>query len=292
MKSPSVRIESGKFKGKRLLLPSFATTRSTKSRVRACVFNTLRGELKDKIFVEVFGGSGAMAFEALSNDALGVVIIEKDEKAYKIACENARWLLGSENSGIYDKAGLNFRSNSRNSTLNAVNFSRDLETCENVGLNFNGNSSSSNLQSLNFSENSGNFAVFGAKNVRVFNASFVRERVLIFNADSFELLPTLLKDEKFSQNVIAYFDPPFHLRNGFGDIYERVFDLINSLQGLNQGLNLQAFIIEHSSQIPTPATLGAFTRHKFKKFGNTSLSFYMRNTENGTRITEIHTKNA
>ena len=290
MKSPSVRIESGKFKGKRLLLPSFATTRSTKSRVRACVFNTLRGELNGKIFIEVFGGSGAMAFEALSNDALGVVIIEKDEKAYEIACENARWLLGSENFGIYDKADLNFRGNSRNSTLNAVSSSVGLETCENVDLNFNGNSSSSNLQSLNFSENSvacclnslnfsensGNFAVFGAKNVRIYNASFVRERVLIFNADSFELLPALLKDEKFSQNVIAYFDPPFHLRNGFKDIYERIFTLINSLQSLNQGLNLQAFIIEHSSQIPTPATLGAFTQHKFKKFGKTNLSFYKR----------------
>ena len=250
MKSPSVRIESGKFKGKRLLLPSLTTTRSTKSRVRACVFNTLRGELKDKIFVEVFGGSGAMAFEALSNDALGVVIIEKDEKAYEIVCENARRLLDSENSRIYDKAGLNFRGNSRNCGLN----------------------------SLNDGENLRKFGVFSVGNAR------------IYNADSFELLPTLLKDEKFSQNVIAYFDPPFHLRDGFGDIYERVFALINSLQGLNQGLNLQAFIIEHSSQIPTPATLGAFTRHKFKKFGNTSLSFYMRNTENGTRITEIHTK--
>ena len=340
MKSPSVRIESGKFKGKRLLLPSFATTRSTKSRVRACVFNTLRGELKDKVFVEVFGGSGAMAFEALSNDALGVIIIEKDEKAYKIACENARMLLKGENSGACDKAGLNFRGNSRNSTLGAVNFSVDLETCENVGLKFNGNlgkfdckalnsnenfenfacetlnsnenSNPCNLQSLNFNENSEacglktlnfgenssvcglktlnfgenlgkfdcealnfnensrNFAVFGAKNVRIFNASFVRERVLIFNADSFELLPILLKDEKFSQNVIAYFDPPFHLRDGFENIYERIFTLINSLQSSN----LQGFIIEHSHQITTPATFGAFTQHKFKKFGNTSLSFY------------------
>ncbi len=126
---------------------------------------------------------------------------------------------------------------------------------------------------MNFGENSRNFAVFGAKNVRVFNASFVRERVLIFNADSFELLPLLFKDKKFSQKgIIAYFDPPFHLRDGFEDIYERVFALINYLQNSN----LQGFIIEHSSQIPTPATLEAFTQYKIKKFGNTSLSFYKR----------------
>ena len=109
--------------------------------------------------------------------------------------------------------------------------------------------------------------------MRIFANSFVRERVLIFNADSFELLPLLFKDEKFSQKgIIAYFDPPFHLRDGFKDIYERVFTLINTLQGSN----LQAFIIEHSSQIHTPATFEAFTQHKFKKFGNTSLSFYKR----------------
>ena len=262
MKNASIRIESGKFKGKRLFLPSFATTRSTKSRVKACVFNTLRGELTGKIFIEVFGGSGAMAFEALSNYAMGAIIIEKDTKAYKIACENAKMLLESENLGDF--------------------------SCE--ALNSSGNLGACDLKSLNFSEILRKFSVFSLKNAQ------------IYNADSFELLPALFADEKFSQMpVIAYFDPPFHLRNGFDDIYERIFALINSLQNLkqspnlrasnsqnsnsqalnlrdlnSQNLNLQAFIIEHSSQISTPATLGIFTQYKFKKFGNTNLSFYQK----------------
>ncbi len=253
-------------------MPSFETTRSTKSRVKACVFNTLRNELKDKVFVEVFGGSGLMAFEALSNDALAAVIIEKDAKAYKIACENARVLFGGENSGAFGGAGLNFNGNSRDFACGALNSSVGLETCENVGLNSNENSGACGLNSLNFGENLRNLAVFGTKNVRMFANSLCRERALIFNADSFELLPILLESEKFSQSVLAYFDPPFHLRSGFEDIYERVFALISSLQSAN----LQGFIIEHNSQIPTPAILGAFTQHKFKKFGNTSLSFYER----------------
>lgn len=83
-------IESGKYKGKKLLLPSLETTRSTKSIVKACVFNVLRQNLRDKIFIEAFGGSASMAAEALSNDALKAYAIELDKNAYKIALENAK----------------------------------------------------------------------------------------------------------------------------------------------------------------------------------------------------------
>lgn len=182
------QIQSGKFKGKKLFLPQLDTTRSTKNRVKACVFNVLRSELKDKIFIEVFGGSGAMAFEALSNGALECFILEKDAKAYEIALKNATLL----------KA----------------------------------------------------------------------DKVKIHQGDSFELLPNLLKD-LCQKPVIAYFDPPFHLRAGFEDIYEKVFTLIASLQNANLSL-----IIEHSSKISPPLQMGIFCRSKFKPFGKTSLSFY------------------
>lgn len=87
-------IQSGKFKGKKLLLPSLETTRSTKSIVQACVFNVLRGELAGKTFIEGFGGSALMALEALSNHALKAFAIEKDEKAFKIASSNAKDIEG------------------------------------------------------------------------------------------------------------------------------------------------------------------------------------------------------
>ncbi|ELW9008057.1 RsmD family RNA methyltransferase, partial [Campylobacter upsaliensis] len=71
-------IESGRFKGKKLLLPSLEKTRSTKSIVKACVFNVLRENLRGKIFIEAFGGSALMAAEALSNYALKAYAIELD----------------------------------------------------------------------------------------------------------------------------------------------------------------------------------------------------------------------
>ena len=230
MKNASfVRVESGKFKGKRLFLPSFATTRSTKSRVKACVFNTLRAELAGKVFVEVFGGSGAMAFEALSNDALGVVVVEKDKNAYKIACQNATLLLNSTNLLNSSENSLLKDENSANLPKNALNSSPNYE-----------------------------FTSFSAQKVR------------LYQGDSFELLPSILEQIPRQTPIIAYFDPPFHHRKGFLDIYERVFKLINSLKGLN----LELFIIEHSSQMPMPQVISLFTLYKEKKFGNTALSFY------------------
>ncbi|MBS4235628.1 16S rRNA (guanine(966)-N(2))-methyltransferase RsmD [Campylobacter vulpis] len=83
-------IESGRFKGKKLLLPSFEKTRSTKSIVKACVFNVLRENLRGRIFIEAFGGSALMAAEALSNYAFKAYAIELDKNAFKIASQNAK----------------------------------------------------------------------------------------------------------------------------------------------------------------------------------------------------------
>lgn len=85
-------IESGDLKGKKLLLPSLSTTRSTKSIVKACVFNVIRQDLRELIFIEAFGGSAMMAIEAISNNAFHSIAIEKDTKAYEIACKNAKSL--------------------------------------------------------------------------------------------------------------------------------------------------------------------------------------------------------
>ncbi|MBR8465992.1 16S rRNA (guanine(966)-N(2))-methyltransferase RsmD [Campylobacter sp. faydin G-140] len=81
-------ISSGKFKGRRLELPNLNTTRSTKSIVKGSFFDTLRSELKDKVFIEGFGGSAVMACEALSNGAFKAIAIEKDRFAFKITQKN------------------------------------------------------------------------------------------------------------------------------------------------------------------------------------------------------------
>lgn len=82
-------ISGGKFKGKKLVLPSLQTTRSTKSIVRQSFLNVVRQRLVDCCFIEGFGGSGLMACEAISAGARRAIAIEKDQEAYKIASQNA-----------------------------------------------------------------------------------------------------------------------------------------------------------------------------------------------------------
>lgn len=82
------QISSGIYKGKRLALPVLSSTRSTKSIVKGSFFDTWRAQLRGAAFIECFGGSGAMALEALSNGAKNVYAIEKDAAAHKIMRKN------------------------------------------------------------------------------------------------------------------------------------------------------------------------------------------------------------
>ena len=82
------QISSGIYKGKKLALPALSSTRSTKSIVKGSFFDTWRAQLRGAAFIECFGGSGAMALEALSNGAKNVYAIEKDVAAHKIMRKN------------------------------------------------------------------------------------------------------------------------------------------------------------------------------------------------------------
>ena len=81
-------ISGGKFKGKKLLLPSLDTTRSTKAILKSSYFNTIQFDIIDAMFVEVFAGSGSMGLEALSRGAREAVFIEKDKYAFEILKKN------------------------------------------------------------------------------------------------------------------------------------------------------------------------------------------------------------
>ncbi len=74
-----MRIVSGEFRGKTLVTPAGAETRPTSDRARQAVFNILEhapwsAGVRDRRVMDLFAGSGALGFEALSRGAtdLGV----------------------------------------------------------------------------------------------------------------------------------------------------------------------------------------------------------------------------
>ncbi len=89
--------------------------------------------------------------------------------------------------------------------------------------------------------------------------------------DAFKLFDSLynrLKEEKTP--TYFYFDPPFSIREGMEDIYEKSIELISKIQDPFAKMA----IVEHMTSIDMPDRIGKLEKVKFKKFGKSSLTYY------------------
>jgi len=73
----SVRIIGGELRGRRLEFAPDPRTRPMKDRVRETLFDLLGTRVKGAIALDLFAGSGAIGFEALSRGAARVVLVER-----------------------------------------------------------------------------------------------------------------------------------------------------------------------------------------------------------------------
>jgi 16S rRNA (guanine966-N2)-methyltransferase len=76
-----VRIIGGEWRGRKLHFPQSGALRPTPDRVRETLFNWLQFELAGKRCLDLFAGSGALGFEALSRGAAAVHFVEPDPTA-------------------------------------------------------------------------------------------------------------------------------------------------------------------------------------------------------------------
>lgn len=93
----------------------------------------------------------------------------------------------------------------------------------------------------------------------------------VFSGDSFSNIKSVISKLK-RQNTDAYFyiDPPFNVREGMEDIYDKTIDMIASIPEELAKL----IIIEHMTGLELPELIGSFTKKKSKKFGNTTLTYF------------------
>lgn len=87
-----LRIIGGQWRSRQLPFPDVEGLRPTTDRVRETVFNWLQPYLPGAQVLDVFAGSGALGFEALSREAEFVHLLEKNQKAAKQLQENAKTL--------------------------------------------------------------------------------------------------------------------------------------------------------------------------------------------------------
>ena len=88
-----MRIVSGSFRGKTLAAPPGEATRPTSDRARQAIFNILEhaawsNGVRDARVIDLFAGSGALGFEALSRGAAFCLFVETDEAARGAIREN------------------------------------------------------------------------------------------------------------------------------------------------------------------------------------------------------------
>jgi 16S rRNA (guanine966-N2)-methyltransferase len=89
-----LRITGGSLRGRRFSGPKGDGTRPTAEKVREALGSVLtsRGLLADARVLDLFAGTGALAFEALSRGAREALLVERDRGAERSIRENARAL--------------------------------------------------------------------------------------------------------------------------------------------------------------------------------------------------------
>ena len=91
-----MRIISGIAGGRRLVAPSGDRTRPTSDKIRGSLFNILMARTGDAGVLDLFGGTGAMALEAISRGAAFAVIVDTDRQAIEAIRKNAQAVLGDD----------------------------------------------------------------------------------------------------------------------------------------------------------------------------------------------------
>lgn len=84
-----MRIISGEAHGRILFAPAGNQTRPTSDKIRGSLFNILNGRVENAEVLDLFGGTGALALEALSRGAARAVIADSSRTAIDAIRRNA-----------------------------------------------------------------------------------------------------------------------------------------------------------------------------------------------------------
>src|ERR1051325_1983904 len=89
-----MRIVAGRYRSRELFTPNASLTRPTTDRAREALFNVLTNliDFHDANVLDLYAGSGALAFEAISRGAEHATLVENNRKAIESIKKNAKAL--------------------------------------------------------------------------------------------------------------------------------------------------------------------------------------------------------
>jgi 16S rRNA (guanine966-N2)-methyltransferase len=95
-----VRIIGGALRGRKIYFPELPGLRPTPNRVRETLFNWLAPYIQDACCLDLFAGSGALGFEALSRGARYCLLLDSSKEIVESLIEN-RSRLGVSHFDIF-----------------------------------------------------------------------------------------------------------------------------------------------------------------------------------------------
>lgn len=85
----TLRVIGGTLRGRPIAYSGDVRTRPMKQRVREAAFNLVGGDVRGKAVVDLFAGTGALSWEALSRGALEALLLERHFPTARMIRENA-----------------------------------------------------------------------------------------------------------------------------------------------------------------------------------------------------------
>jgi 16S rRNA (guanine966-N2)-methyltransferase len=107
--SGRLRIVAGKWRSRLLPVADLPGLRPTAERIRETLFNWLANSIDGKCCLDLFAGTGALGFEALSRGAGQVVFVESSDRAVRVLQESAS-TLGVSGARILNEDALAYLS--------------------------------------------------------------------------------------------------------------------------------------------------------------------------------------
>ncbi len=106
-----MRVISGLYKGLKLEEKYIKTVRPTTDKVKESLFNILQFETQNKIFLDLFGGTGQIGIEAASRGAKKVVVIDNNAESINLIKKNISKIKNKNNISIIMSSSDSFLEN-------------------------------------------------------------------------------------------------------------------------------------------------------------------------------------
>lgn len=108
-----MRVITGSARGAKLKTLEGLATRPTSDRVKEAIFNIIQFGIEGRRVLDLFGGSGQLAIEALSRGAEYAVIVDESREAVNVIKDNLKKVRFDQNASVFQMDYLRYLSTSR-----------------------------------------------------------------------------------------------------------------------------------------------------------------------------------